>query len=98
MVGHEHVTPLEGHVAREVDTQRTNHGAIVLQRFANLCCLVSGREGGTEMIKEVTCECGFYARGSEEVLIPVVQAHARATHNMDVTTEQVIAQLKPYHS
>jgi predicted small metal-binding protein len=50
------------------------------------------------MIKEVTCECGFYARGSEEVLIPVVQAHAKATHHMDVTVDQVIAQLKPYQS
>ena len=48
------------------------------------------------MIKEVTCECGFYARGSEDVLIPVVKAHAKATHNMEVTKEQVIAQLKPY--
>ena len=50
------------------------------------------------MIKEVMCECGFYARGSEEALIPVVQTHARATHSMEVTTEQVIAQLKPYQS
>jgi predicted small metal-binding protein len=48
------------------------------------------------MIKEVTCECGFYARGSEDALIPVVQAHAKATHNMEVTAEQAIAQLKPY--
>ena len=50
------------------------------------------------MIKEVTCECGFYARGSEEALIPVVKAHASATHNMEVTTEQVLAQLKPYEA
>ena len=50
------------------------------------------------MIKEVTCECGFYARGSQEVLIPVVQAHAKATHQMDVTVDQVIAQLKPYEA
>ena len=48
------------------------------------------------MVKEVACECGFYARGSEEVLIPVVQTHAKETHSMEVTREQVIAQLKPY--
>jgi predicted small metal-binding protein len=50
------------------------------------------------MIKEVQCECGFYARGTEEVLVPVVQAHAQATHGMDVTAEQVIAQLKPFEA
>lgn len=50
------------------------------------------------MIKEVTCECGFYARGSEDVLVPVVQAHARATHHMEITAEQAVAQLKPYHA
>ena len=47
------------------------------------------------MIKEVTCECGFYARGTEEDLIPVVQAHGRAKHGLDVTREQAVAQLKP---
>ncbi len=50
------------------------------------------------MIKEVQCECGFYARGTEEDLVPVVQAHAKAKHSMDVTSEQVIAQLKPYEA
>lgn len=48
------------------------------------------------MIKEVQCECGFYARGTEEVLVPVVQTHGKETHGMDVTADQVIAQLKPY--
>jgi predicted small metal-binding protein len=48
------------------------------------------------MIKEVQCECGFYARGTEEDLVPVVQAHAKAKHGMDVTPDQVVAQLKPY--
>jgi predicted small metal-binding protein len=52
--------------------------------------------GGGPVIKEVQCECGFYARGTEEDLVPVVQAHAKAKHGMDVTPEQVIAQLKPY--
>jgi predicted small metal-binding protein len=47
------------------------------------------------MLMEVQCECGFYARGTEEDLVPVVQAHATSKHGMDVTPEQVIAQLKP---
>jgi predicted small metal-binding protein len=50
------------------------------------------------MIKEVQCECGFYARGTEVDLIPVVQAHAKAKHGMDVTPEQVVAQLRPYEA
>ncbi|HEU4527573.1 MAG TPA: DUF1059 domain-containing protein [Actinomycetota bacterium] len=50
------------------------------------------------MIKEVQCECGFYARGTEEALVPVVQAHARATHGMEVTADQVVAQLRPYEA
>ncbi len=48
------------------------------------------------MIKEVQCECGFYARGTEEDLVPVVLAHAKANHGIDVTPEQAVAQLKPY--
>ncbi len=50
------------------------------------------------MIKEAQCECGFYARGTEEMLIPVVQTHAKETHEMEVTREQVLAQLKPYEA
>lgn len=43
-------------------------------------------------IREVTCECGgFQARGTLEELVPLVQAHGVALHNMDVTEEQVRA-------
>ena len=47
------------------------------------------------MVKEAQCECGFYARGTEEDLIVVVQAHGKSKHGIDVTREQVIAQLRP---
>lgn len=50
------------------------------------------------MIKEVHCECGFYARGTEADLVPVVKAHAKAKHGMDVTAEQAIAQMRPYQA
>jgi predicted small metal-binding protein len=50
------------------------------------------------VIKEVQCECGFYARGTEEDLVPVVQAHGTSKHGMDITREQVIAQLRPYEA
>jgi predicted small metal-binding protein len=50
------------------------------------------------VIKEVQCECGFYARGTEEDLVPVVQTHAKAKHGLDVTVDQAVAQLKPYEA
>jgi predicted small metal-binding protein len=50
------------------------------------------------MIKEVQCECGFYARGTEDDLVPVVQAHGKAKHGMEITADQVIAQLKPFEA
>jgi hypothetical protein len=43
-------------------------------------------------IREVTCECGgFQERGTLEELVPLVQAHGVALHNMDVTADQVLA-------
>jgi hypothetical protein len=30
--------------------------------------------------------------------VPVVQAHGKAKHGMDVTPEQVVAQLKPFEA
>jgi predicted small metal-binding protein len=50
------------------------------------------------VIKEVQCECGFYARGTQADLIPVVQAHGKAKHGLDVTAEQAIAQMRPYEA
>ncbi len=44
---------------------------------------------------EVTCECGWSAKGTQEELVPKIQQHGREVHNMDVTAEQAIAQLKP---
>jgi predicted small metal-binding protein len=48
------------------------------------------------VIKQVQCECGFYARGTEADLVPAVQAHAKAKHGMDITAEQAIEQMWPY--
>jgi len=50
------------------------------------------------VIKEVQCECGFYARGTEEDLVPVVQAHAKSKHGIEVTAEQALAQMRPYEA
>jgi predicted small metal-binding protein len=50
------------------------------------------------VIKEVQCECGFYARGTEAHLIPVIQTHAKSKHGLDVTLEQAVAQMRPYEA
>jgi len=50
------------------------------------------------VVKEVQCECGFYARGLEEDLVPVIQAHGKAKHGLDVTVEQAVAQMRPYEA
>ena len=47
------------------------------------------------MQKQVSCECGWSASGTEDELVPMVQQHAREVHNMEVSREQVLPQLKP---
>lgn len=43
-------------------------------------------------IREVTCACGaFQVQGTIEEVLPLVQAHGKDVHNMDVTADQVIA-------
>ena len=44
---------------------------------------------------EVTCECGWSAKGTQEELVPQIQKHGKEVHGMDVTPDQAIAQLKP---
>ena len=43
----------------------------------------------------VRCDCGFEARGTEVDLVPVMQKHAREVHNMEATSEQVLARAQP---
>ena len=47
------------------------------------------------MLKQVKCECGWSAKGTEAELIPLVQQHGREVHGMEVTPNQVLAQLEP---
>jgi len=44
---------------------------------------------------EVTCDCGWTARGPEEDLVPRIQEHARDAHGLEVTREQALAQARP---
>jgi predicted small metal-binding protein len=47
------------------------------------------------MLKQAKCECGWSAKGTEDELIPLVQQHGRDVHGMEVSREQVLAQLEP---
>lgn len=54
---------------------------------------VGKSEAKIELI--VRCECGFEARGKEEILVPLVQKHGQEAHGMSVTREQVLAMSRP---
>lgn len=48
------------------------------------------------MNKVVQCDCGYVAKAdSDEALIAMVQEHASAVHNMDLTGDQVLAMAQP---
>lgn len=43
------------------------------------------------MLKEVTCQCGWQARGTEHQVIAQVIEHGRAAHGQELTAEEVMA-------
>jgi predicted small metal-binding protein len=47
------------------------------------------------MLKQVTCECGWSANGTEDELVSQIQNHGREVHGLEVTREQAVAQMQP---
>jgi predicted small metal-binding protein len=47
------------------------------------------------MIKQIVCDCGWSARGTEDELVAAAQAHGREAHDMVPTREQVLAVATP---
>jgi len=47
------------------------------------------------MIKQILCDCGWSARGTEEELVAAAQDHGRQAHQMVPTAEQVLAAATP---
>jgi predicted small metal-binding protein len=47
------------------------------------------------MIKQIVCDCGWSARGTEDELVVAAQAHGRDAHDMVPTREQVLAVATP---
>jgi predicted small metal-binding protein len=46
-------------------------------------------------IMVVACACGQLMRGPLEELVLIVQKHARESHNMQVTREDVLSRARP---
>jgi predicted small metal-binding protein len=47
------------------------------------------------MIKEIVCDCGWTARGTEDELVAAAQVHGRDAHGLEPTREQVLAVATP---
>jgi predicted small metal-binding protein len=47
------------------------------------------------MIKQIVCDCGWSARGTEDELVAAAQQHGREAHNLVPTREQVLAAATP---
>ncbi len=47
------------------------------------------------MEKEIVCDCGWRARGTEDELVAAAQEHGREAHDMIPTPAQVLATAKP---
>jgi predicted small metal-binding protein len=44
---------------------------------------------------QVTCACGWRARGTRDEVVAAVREHGRSAHNLELTDEQVMAQAVP---
>jgi hypothetical protein len=47
------------------------------------------------MIKQIVCDCGWSARGTEDELVAAAQAHGREAHDLVPACEQVLAVATP---
>ena len=47
---------------------------------------------------EVTCMCGYQARGSEDEVVTLIQEHGGADHGSVSTREQILAMAVPLPS
>ena len=47
------------------------------------------------MEKEIVCDCGWSARGTEEEIVAAAQHHGREVHDLVPTREQVLDRAKP---
>jgi predicted small metal-binding protein len=46
-------------------------------------------------MQEVTCQCGWRCRGTQDEVVAQVQAHGREAHGVDTTREEILAIARP---
>ena len=44
---------------------------------------------------QVTCQCGWRVRGTQEFVVTAVQAHGKDTHGLEVSEEEVMGLAVP---
>jgi predicted small metal-binding protein len=47
------------------------------------------------MLKQIVCDCGWSARGTDDELVAAAQEHGRAAHDLVPTRDQVLAAATP---
>jgi len=47
------------------------------------------------MLKQIVCDCGWSARGTDDELVAAAQEHGRVAHDLVPTREQVLAAATP---
>ena len=50
---------------------------------------------GQAAILVVACACGILMRGTVDEIVPIVQKHAKESHNMQVSREDVLSRARP---
>jgi predicted small metal-binding protein len=51
--------------------------------------------GGAGMLMEVTCQCGWSCRGTEDEVVAQIQDHGRSAHGVEVSRDDVLAEMRP---
>ncbi len=47
------------------------------------------------MLREVTCQCGWTCRGTDEEIVAQVQAHGLAAHGVESSPDEILAIARP---
>jgi predicted small metal-binding protein len=82
--------------AGKIDAGRDQGRAKVCTRFCQWAATILPARGGADMQKIINCPCGFVVKAdTDDQLVAKAQAHAKETHQMDLTREQALAMAKP---
>jgi predicted small metal-binding protein len=93
---HEMRVVFDRDAAGQIDPGRDQGSAKVCARFRQRTASNYRPGGGADMQKIINCPCGFVVKAeTDDQLVAKAQAHAKETHQMDLTREQALATAKP---